>query len=98
MRSVSVLNLVCVAALLVGCASGPKFSKVTATIPDDKGLVYLYRESALYGVLSTWWFCLDEESLVTLASGEYYVFYVSEGKRTISGQQQTCIRFRRGGT
>lgn len=45
-KLVSVLLVGCMAALLAGCATGPKYSQIKASIPhlsQDNGRIYFYR-------------------------------------------------------
>ena len=55
MKKLLLLAVVTIAALLTGCASGPKFSAVKssfAPLAQDKGRIYFYRTSALGAALN----------------------------------------------
>lgn len=55
MKKLLALSFIVTAALLTGCATGPKFGEVKSTIPalaQDKGRIYFYRTSALGAALN----------------------------------------------
>jgi hypothetical protein len=78
----SVLILICLIAALTlnSCASlGPPYQKV-ATIPDDKGLVYIYRPGSFIGGGVSYDVKIGETPITTLYTGGYYPYFSKPGE------------------
>jgi len=66
--------------LVTGCASlGPVYSKVDK-IPDNAGLVYLYRPSSFIGGGVAFDIKTGETVIATLHNGGYYPYYSPPGE------------------
>jgi hypothetical protein len=68
--------------LVTGCATwllGPVYSKIDK-IPDDAGLVYFYRPSALRGVWLFYDVKMGETVITRLYNGGYYPYFSVPGE------------------
>jgi hypothetical protein len=67
--------------LITGCASlGPVYSKVDK-IPDNGGLVYLYRPSAFFGGGMSYHVKTGDRIITTLYNGGYYPYFSAAGEK-----------------
>lgn len=67
-------------ALLSGCTSlGPIYQKVD-TLPEDKGLVYIYRPNSFVGGGVSYDVKVGEKPIMTLYNGGYYPYFSSPGE------------------
>jgi hypothetical protein len=74
--------------LITGCATGPSFKKVE-TIPEAVGLVYIYRPMSPIGSGVSYEVRADGVPLVTLLSGEYFVYYAQPGEVEFSARTES---------
>lgn len=69
--------------LLGGCASyGPPFQP--ATIPQDQGILYVYRPSTLLSAAVSWGMRVDDRDVGRIANGGYLVVPLDPGQHTIT--------------
>ena len=67
--------------LIIGCASlGPVYSKVDK-IPDNRGLVYLYRPSSFFCGGFTYNVKTGDRIITTLYNGGYYPYFSAPGEK-----------------
>lgn len=93
----------CLFTFLCGCkAIGPKYQRVES-IPEGKGVVYVYRPGVMTPLrdlgysftvwasesLIQWERRPDESSIVNLCRGGYYPFFLDAGKRKVCSHQET---------
>ena len=72
--------LLLVILLLQGCASlGPAYTKVDQ-IPENKGLIYIYRPSSIIGGGVSPDVKVGETVITTLYSGGYYPYFANPGE------------------
>src|SRR5262250_739163 len=75
--------------LITGCASlGPVYSKVDK-IPDNSGLVYLYRPSAFFGVGVLFNVKTGDRIITTLYNGGYYPYFSAPGEKEFWAQTES---------
>jgi hypothetical protein len=66
--------------LVGGCASlGPAYQKV-GTVPDGKGVVYVYRPSSIIGGAVAYDVKVGETVVTTLHNGGYYPYVATPGE------------------
>jgi Protein of unknown function (DUF2846) len=65
--------------LLSSCASGPKFTKVD-TIPEDKGVVYIYRPTSPVGMAVVYQVIANSSVIMPLQNGGYYAYFAKPGE------------------
>jgi hypothetical protein len=100
-RILSLLFVAGCAALMAGCASGPKYSQYKASIPplaQDKGRIYFYRNSALGAAIQPA-VRLNDQAVGTASPGgffyvdrtpgDYKVVTTTEVERTLSLNLET---------
>jgi hypothetical protein len=75
--------LLIVALTIVGCASGPAFKKID-DVPADKGLIYVYRPSAMHGAALVPYVVINNLNAIPLKRGGYYPYFSVPGTVTIS--------------
>lgn len=86
---VSVIIILGVALLLSGCASlGPVYQKPDR-IPEDKGLVYLYRSSSFVGGGVSYDIKVGEIVITTLYNGGYYPYFAAPGEVELWAQTES---------
>jgi len=73
--------------LMLSCAHGPSFVK-EEKIPEQKGLVYLYRKG-LSGALLVPVISCNGKTFVSLKSGCYYPYFADPGKNFFSAQTES---------
>ena len=75
--------------LIIGCASlGPVYSKVDK-IPDNSGLVYLYRPSSFFGGGVSFNVKTGETIITTLSNGGYYPYFSAPGEKEFWAQTES---------
>jgi len=70
------LAVILLSVYLAGCATGPKFSEISAsfaTVSPDKGRIYIYRNSALGAAIQPEVRVNDEITGKAVANGFYYI-------------------------
>lgn len=65
--------------LLSSCAAGPKFTKVD-TIPEDKGVVYIYRPASPIGMAVVYQVIANSTVIMPLQNGGYYAYFAKPGE------------------
>jgi len=74
---------------ITGCATlGPDYSKVDK-IPDNSGLVYLYRPSSLMGGGVSYDVKTGDTVITTLRSGGYYPYFSAPGEKEFWAQTES---------
>jgi len=75
--------------LITDCASlGPVYSKVDK-IPDNRGLVYVYRPSSFFGGGFSFNVKTGETVITTLSNGEYYPYFSPLGEKEFWAQTES---------
>jgi hypothetical protein len=75
--------------LITGCASlGPVYSKVDK-IPDNRGLVYLYRPSSSFGAGVLFNVKTGDRIITTLYNGGYYPYFSAPGEKEFWAQTES---------
>jgi len=74
--------------LITGCATGPSFKKVE-TIPEGVGIVYIYRPASPIGAGVSYEVRADGTPIVTLLSGEYFVYQAKPGEVEFSARTES---------
>jgi hypothetical protein len=75
--------------LITGCASlGPIYSKVDK-IPDNTGIVYLYRPSSFIGGGVSYDVKIGDIVITTLYNGGYYPYYSQPGEKEFWAQTES---------
>jgi hypothetical protein len=75
--------------LITGCATlGPIYSKVDK-IPDNSGLVYLYRPSSFIGGGVSYDVKIGETIITTLRNGGYYPYFSALGEKEFWAQTES---------
>jgi hypothetical protein len=70
--------------------SGPKYSRVDK-IPDNLGLVYLYRQHQREPIIKSYIIKIDNKVIAPLYSGGYYPYFSTPGKREFSASYEAGI-------
>ena len=71
-----------VVLLVAGCAaSGPRFVPVEA-VPQEKALVYIYRNNSIVGGAIRYHVSVGDEPIVHLIRGGYYPYLADPGETT----------------
>ena len=93
--SLKLLGLVAIAGLLVssfllpGCATlGPPFQKIEK-IPDNMGLVYIYRPSKLMGGAIKYEVDANKVLVTHLPAGGYYPYFAKPGVTEFSAETES---------
>jgi len=74
------LGLLVTFAVITGCAaSGPAFKEIT-DIPQDKGLVYVYRPNSIIGSAIRYSVYADQDVVCKLIRGGYCLYYAKPGE------------------
>jgi hypothetical protein len=87
-RLLMIFLLLATCALIVSCAGGPSFVNVEE-IPEQKGLIYLYRKSSLFGVAIVPQIWCNGAPIVSLKSGGYYAYFADPGKTFITAKTES---------
>jgi hypothetical protein len=69
--------------LLQGCASAPRFKELTS-VPENKALIYIYREKRMLGAAGSWEVFVNGKEIVKMSNGGYYVHTLEPGPVVIS--------------
>jgi hypothetical protein len=73
---------------MLSCAGGPSFVK-EEKIPEQKGLVYLYRKRSPVGVIIVPRIWCNAKPVVSLKSGGYYPYFADPGKNIFTTFTET---------
>jgi len=73
--------------LLPSCATGPAFKKIE-TIPDNMGLVYIYRPGKMMGAAVSYKVRANGVVITTLTPGGYYPYITKPGEVEFSAKTE----------
>jgi len=77
--STSILGLIFISTVIVGCsASGPAFKPI-APLPDGKGVVYIYRESSFVGAGVYGTATANKTPITKIHNGGYFPYIANPG-------------------
>ncbi len=74
--------------LLSSCATGPKFAKVDS-IPEDKGVVYIYRPASPVGMAVVYQVIANAAVIMPLQNGGYYAYFAKPGENEFQAATET---------
>jgi len=87
-RSLVLLLLLIGLFLLSSCASGPAFKKVE-TIPENMGLVYIYRPGKAMGAAVSYQVKANGVPIIRLNPGGYYAYLAKPGEIEFSAKTES---------
>lgn len=73
---------------LLGCATGPAFTKIEE-IPDDTGLVYIYRPGSAFGAGVSYDVKANGIPIMHLTPGGYYPYFAKPGEIEFSAKTES---------
>jgi hypothetical protein len=73
--------------LLTSCATGPAFKKIE-TIPENMGLVYIYRSGKMMGAAISYKLRANGVVVTTLTPGGYYPYITKPGEIEFSAKTE----------
>ena len=73
---------------LLGCATGPAFTKIE-TMPEDAGLVYIYRPGSPIGAAVSYDVKANGIPIVYLTPGGYYPYFAKPGEIEFSAKTES---------
>ena len=79
MRNQNRLGMLFLLVILTGCASGPVF-KPLASLPEGKGVVYVYRESSVIGSGVFGTLTANNTAITKIKNGGYFPYVTDPGK------------------
>jgi hypothetical protein len=73
---------------LLGCATGPAFTKIEK-IPEDTGLVYIYRPGSAFGAAVSYDVKANGNPITHLTPGGYYAYLAKPGEIEFSAKTES---------
>jgi hypothetical protein len=85
------IGILAVSTLFTGCASVKKqATNLYPTPPDDKGLVYFYRESKFVGGAVSYNIRENDQIVGAIANGTYFFLFPTPGEHTYSAATEAA--------